>query len=71
MQETGESLPPFTAKVSKILMIGAAILFIHLNAETIKTGIRNKFENKEEKIIRINLEAIRLGLFFTKHHQIN
>lgn len=60
-----------SAKASNMVMIGAASPFIQLDEETIVAGIRKIFENKGEEIIRVNVEAFRLGLAFTKLHQIN
>lgn len=46
---------------SNIVMLGAASLFIDMPYENFETGIKQIFGRKGEKIVNLNLEALRRG----------
>ncbi len=46
---------------SNIVMLGAASLFIDMPYENFETGIKQIFGRKGEKIVNLNLEALRKG----------
>ncbi len=51
---------------SNIVMLGAASPFIEMPFEHLEEGIRQIFGRKGEKIVNVNIEALRKGREFTK-----
>lgn len=53
------------ARVSNMVMLGAASPFIELEFSKLEDGIRNVFARKGEAIVEINLKALRSGRQFS------
>jgi len=48
-------------KVSNMVILGAATPFIDIPYESFEIGIRKIFERKGEEIVKMNLEALKIG----------
>nr|WP_321451706.1 indolepyruvate oxidoreductase subunit beta [uncultured Carboxylicivirga sp.] len=48
-------------RASNIVMLGAASPFIDIAYEALEEGIRNIFDRKGEKVVEVNLKALRAG----------
>ena len=57
------------ARVSNMVMLGAASPFIDIDFARLEDGIRNIFARKGEGIIAINLKAIRAGRQFAEENK--
>ncbi len=54
---------------SNIVMLGAATPFFDISFESFEEGIRQIFARKGEKIINVNLQALRAGRDFTEKNR--
>lgn len=57
------------ARVSNMVMLGAASPFIDIDFEKLEDGIREIFARKGEQIVEINLKAIRAGRQFAEENK--
>ena len=48
-------------QAGNMVMLGAGAPFLSLSREALETGIRTVFAGKADRVIEINLEAVRLG----------
>lgn len=53
---------------SNIVMLGAASPFLDMLYESLENGIRKIFNRKGEKIVQLNIEALRAGRTFSEEH---
>ena len=53
---------------SNIVMLGAASPFLDMPYESLENGIRKIFNRKGEKIVQLNIEALRAGRTFSEEH---
>ena len=49
-------------------MLGAASPFIDIPYKSFEVGIKNIFGNKGEKIVQLNLDALKAGREFAEEH---
>ncbi len=56
-------------RASNIVMLGAASPFIDMPFETLENGVRTIFERKGEKIVDLNLAALRAGRKFAEENR--
>ncbi|MEA3318359.1 MAG: indolepyruvate oxidoreductase subunit beta [Bacteroidota bacterium] len=54
---------------SNIVMLGAASPFINIPFESLEEGLRKIFGRKGEKIVNLNIEALRAGRKFTEENK--
>jgi indolepyruvate ferredoxin oxidoreductase beta subunit len=52
-----------------IVMLGAASPFLDIPYESLENGIRKIFERKGDKIVQLNIAALKAGLEFTQAHK--
>ena len=50
---------------SNIVMLGAALPFFNISAESFEEGIRKIFAKKGDKVVDVNIQALRSGREFT------
>ncbi|MCF8302693.1 MAG: indolepyruvate oxidoreductase subunit beta [Bacteroidales bacterium] len=50
-----------TARAANIVVLGAASPYINLEYKALENAIRNIFKNKGDKIIQLNLDALKAG----------
>lgn len=55
---------------SNIVMLGAASPFLDLPYESLEVGIKKIFEKKGEKIVQLNLDALKAGSQFAIEHTV-
>ena len=48
-------------KASNMVMLGSASPFIHMKEESLITGIRDIFNHKGDEVVKLNVNAFRLG----------
>jgi len=53
---------------SNIVMLGAASPFLDLSYDSLQNGIKKIFERKGEKVVQLNLEALKAGREFALDH---
>jgi len=53
---------------TNIVMLGAASPFIDIPYKSFEVGIKNIFGNKGEKIVQLNLDALKAGREFSEAH---
>ena len=58
-----------SARVSNMVMLGAASPFIDIEFSKIEQGIRTIFERKGESVVNLNLEALRRGRKFAEENR--
>ena len=58
-----------SARVSNMVMLGAASPFINIEFSKIEQGIRTIFERKGESVVNLNLEALRRGRKFAEENR--
>lgn len=56
-------------RVSNMVMLGAASLFLDIPFEKIEEGIRDLFGRKGEDIVAVNLKALRAGREYSEKHK--
>ena len=54
---------------TNIVMLGAASPFIDIPYESLESGIRKVFESKGEKVIQLNIDALKAGREFSETHR--
>jgi indolepyruvate ferredoxin oxidoreductase beta subunit len=57
-----------SARSSNIVILGAASPFIDIPYESLESGIRKIFERKGEKIVNLNIDALKAGREFAEEH---
>ncbi|MBT8387290.1 MAG: indolepyruvate oxidoreductase subunit beta [Ignavibacteria bacterium] len=57
-----------SARSSNIVILGAASPFIDIPYESLESGIRKIFGRKGEKIVNLNIDALKAGREFAKEH---
>ena len=58
-----------STKATNIVILGAATPFLGMAYEKLEDAIRFTFRNKGEKIIDLNLAALKAGRDFTNQHK--
>jgi indolepyruvate ferredoxin oxidoreductase beta subunit len=53
---------------SNIIILGAASPFIDISYESLERGIRKIFGRKGEKVVNLNIDALKVGRRFAKEH---
>jgi indolepyruvate ferredoxin oxidoreductase beta subunit len=48
-------------KAENMVLVGAALGYIPVNADTVEASIRSRFGKKDPKLVEINLKALELG----------
>jgi len=56
---------------SNMVVLGAASPFIDIPYESIENGIKRIFERKGEKVVQLNLDALKVGREFAEEHRKN
>lgn len=54
---------------SNIVMLGAASPFLDMPYESLENGIRKIFDRKGEKVVQLNIEALKAGRTFSEEHR--
>lgn len=54
---------------SNMVMLGAASLFIDIPYQSIENGIKNIFGRKGEKVVELNIDALKAGRDFSEKHK--
>ncbi|RKY90494.1 MAG: indolepyruvate oxidoreductase, partial [Ignavibacteriae bacterium] len=57
-----------SARSSNMVILGAASPFIDIPYESLESGIRKIFGRKGEKIVNLNIDALKAGCEFAKEH---
>jgi len=57
-----------SARSSNMVILGAASPFIDIPYESLESGIRKIFGRKGEKIVNLNIDALKAGREFTEEH---
>jgi len=57
-----------SARSSNIVILGAASPFIDIPYQSLESGIRNIFGRKGEKVVNLNIDALKAGRSFAKEH---
>ena len=54
---------------SNMVMLGAASPFLNLPYESLEKGIKKIFGRKGEKIVKLNIDALKAGREFAEQHR--
>lgn len=54
---------------SNMVMLGAASLFIDIPYQSLENGIKNIFGRKGEKVVELNIDALKAGRDFSEKHK--
>lgn len=54
---------------SNMVMLGAASLFIEIPYQSLENGIRKIFGRKGEKVVELNIDALKAGRDFSEKHK--
>ena len=57
-----------STRSSNIVILGAASPFIYIPYESLESGIRKIFGSKGEKVVQLNIEALKAGREFAEEH---
>jgi indolepyruvate ferredoxin oxidoreductase beta subunit len=58
-----------TPRSSNMVMLGAASPFIDIPYQSLENGIRKIFERKGDKVVQLNIEALKAGRDFSEAHR--